>query len=51
MWLGSGTAVAVAKSSAAALIPPLAQELLNATSVAIKKEKKSYIIYYDTLRN
>ena len=47
MWLGSGIAVAVAsRLAAAAQIQLLAQELLNAVGVAIKRDKKKILILW-----
>ena len=40
MWLGSGTAVAVAQASAAVLIQLLAWELPYASGVALKRPPK-----------
>ena len=40
MWLGSGMAVVVAKSSAAAPVRPVAWELPCAADVAIKSKNK-----------
>ena len=41
MWLGSGVAVAVAQTSAAASIQPLAQELPFAAGMTVKRKKKN----------
>ena len=41
MCLGSSDAMAVVQASAAALIPPLAQELPYATSMAIKRKNQT----------